>query len=162
MKKADPNSRSLPCVFCEKDCMLNEGMGKSNQDIEKQGYNKSVVIHTQGNYGSQIIDLGGILSFIICDECIIKHSPKMLYRETIRQENASEYFLNWFNSLTNDTTLSSNSCGWPWSYIKDVAPYFLENEELELNLEKYLTAANKFVRDFIKKKLQQKDNTLNE
>lgn len=143
----------MPCVFCEKDCKINDLRGApTNQKIEQSGYDRAVVIHTVGNYGSQVLD-GDTLSFVICDACVVKHSPKMLYKDNYskekEQKNAVESYIKWYKSLLQYSTSDS--------YLKDVLPYFKPLIEMGLvEPEKFLTCSHNLIRDFVKEKMQKK------
>lgn len=151
---ADPNQSMMPCIFCEKECEVNQYPHNKNADIEKTGYDRAIVVHTYGNYGSQIVD-GGLLSFVICDECFVKHSSKMLARDEKRingtltqiQVNARDYFIDWFNQILKHADEKN-------SYVKKIAPYFFNNAQLlNLNCEKYLTHHLKIIRQYARKQL---------
>ncbi len=127
--KADPNSNVMPCLLCSKECEINE-FQDSNQAIEVSGYDKTVACHTHGNWGSQVHDEFGLLSFVICDRCIIKHSEKMLFRsyydatgnKTCDGE-PSGYQVN-AREMYEKNHEAHMAKGPSECYVRDVAPYF--------------------------------------
>lgn len=77
--KADPDAKVMPCLLCG-DYREAATPIESNHEIEHVGYDRAIACHTRGNWGSRVHDDCGVLSFIICDECAIKHAEKMLFR----------------------------------------------------------------------------------
>ncbi len=118
--KADPDSKLMPCLMCGKECSINE-FCDSNQEIEKSGYDRTVACHTHGNWGSQVHDDFGVLSFVICDRCIIKHSERMLFRSYDgdgNQINARDMYKKNHEAHMKTNPPDSDA------YVRDVAPYF--------------------------------------
>lgn len=135
MPKADPDSNVMPCVICGKEFGIASPCDSAlNRQIERYGYDYSVVCHTPGNWGSQVHDDSGCLSFIICDGCIIKNSAKMLYRsyydengekiqtteETrLNQQNAREYFEEWYSRILERGAVGDSYCSRVGAYLED-------------------------------------------
>lgn len=96
MKKADPASRSIPCLMCRTEVqVLDYGREYRLRDIMLANFEGGVHCATAGNYGSQALDGDGTLHFVICDSCIIRNSERMLY-ETDEIVNAGEHYEEWF------------------------------------------------------------------
>ena len=139
MKRAEIVNKSIPCLMCEKDVP----MGHPNTtlaDIKKSNFDQGVECRTYGNYGSQVWDMSGIIYFVICDGCLVKHSSKMLVEERDDSRSAEEFaavlegknpepqykpirnardhYDEWFKWL--DEKYQDGD-----SYYDDVSPYFL-------------------------------------
>lgn len=137
MKRAELNSKSIPCLMCEQDVHMGHP-NTSLEDIEKSNFDQGVECRTYGNYGSQVWDMTGTIFFVICDGCLVKHSSKMLVKEREPQNaedfasvmkgvnpparhkpvrNARDYYDEWFKWLNEKYDDGD-------SYYDDVSPYF--------------------------------------
>ena len=147
--RAELTANEMPCLLCEK--LVSFG------DYEKEhGATLAEIIAccfdqgahcrhgwSSGNYGCQVLDSGGTMHFVICDGCLIRHSPKMLFQsrepvvgpdgkyefvdfhdggsdvkyENGPLENARDHYEKWHERLKTKY--------WPNdTYMKDVAPHF--------------------------------------
>ena len=138
MKRAELDSKTIPCLLCEQDVQM-EQPDTSLADIEKSNFDQGVECRTHGNYGSQVWDTSGVIYFVICDGCLVKHSAKMLVKESdysspaedfaiaMRGENpapkykpirnARDHYDEWFKWLNEKYEKGD-------SYYDDVSPYF--------------------------------------
>jgi len=48
---------SMNCIICNRDT--------------GDGTHKAIILETRGNYGSEILDNDGIITFSICDRCLV-------------------------------------------------------------------------------------------
>jgi len=122
--KADPDGKAMPCLLSEKSVEIMWCTNHTNQDIEKTSYDRGVECSTRGNFGSQVHDESGVLSFLICDHCVIRKSHLMIMRDFYGSNeiiNARDYFEHWKNGMLNvekDEELDS--------YLSRILPYFEE------------------------------------
>ena len=109
------DDKQVPCIICSKmverwDEREGEWIGKKWTNAPWQG----VYILTNGNYGSQVFDTAVSLQyifFVICDECIIRKSSSMLYRQKDGKViNAKEYFDKEFKHLLEDNNRNDEYC----------------------------------------------------
>ena len=142
MKRAELDSKSIPCLMCEKDVQV--GYPKTSlADIEKSNFDQGVECRTHGNYGSQVWDMSGTIFFVICDGCLVKHSAKMLVKERLPQtaedhavimggknpepryssvRNARDYYDEWYKWLDENHKKGD-------TYYDDVSPHRLETNQ---------------------------------
>lgn len=142
--------RSLPCLLCEKSVELETIPGEEptaaaivQSNFDRGAHSKHG--WTYGNYGCQVIDMSGVLHFVICDGCIIRHSGKMLYVPSlpvkdvegryvweatpgggghVKHEDgpievARDHYEKWFEWLKKKYASEPDD-----EYMKDVAPHF--------------------------------------
>jgi len=92
MKRAELDSKTIPCLLCERDVQMGTGHPDASlADIEKASFDLGVECRTYGNYGSQVWDMDGILFFVLCDECVIRHSHKMIVKERDHSQTKEEF-----------------------------------------------------------------------
>lgn len=138
MKRAEVDGKEIPCLMCEKDVSIGNP-DSTLADIEKSNFDYGVECRTYGNYGSQVWDMSGVIYFVICDGCLIKHSDKMLLKKRLPQtaeemssimqgggnpkprydpvRNARDHYDEWFKWI--DEKYDDGD-----SYYDDVSPYF--------------------------------------
>lgn len=106
--RVKPDDKTIPCLLCEKP-LEREGATRMENDWiwgDEEGRClenpcNAVSVSTDGNYGSQVLDLSGRAFFYICDGCLIRHSNKMFFIEDGSDEvqNARDYYEAWIKAL---------------------------------------------------------------
>lgn len=135
MRKVQPSDQSIPCLICEEEVDVCFHPDTNLTKIAITPFSRGVHCATHGNYGSQVHDMHGVLHFVICDRCVIRHSNKMLFTPNGRPprdhdpdlKNAQEMFINWWESL--EAEVSEEERQRSNSYYNDVRPYFEELDE---------------------------------
>lgn len=116
VKSVQPTDNKIPCIICDKIISMEYYLDSNLSLIAQTPFDRGVECRSPGNYGSQVHDLSGVLHFVICDECIIRNSHKMLLLdENDQMISARDHYDGWFKRLNLD--LQDN-------YYKDIAPYF--------------------------------------
>lgn len=153
--RLDLASTSAPCLLCEKPVEISDGPDGQRRaaDIARSNLDRGTDFHAKlftshGSYGCQVLDMSGRIHFVLCDGCIIRHSPKMVYvpYEAVRDENgqlvenelgpeggevfkhewrpamnARDHYDAWWKSLWEGKSEAEKQDD---SYYTDVAPYF--------------------------------------
>lgn len=138
---------SMPCLTCEQPVMLGQherDEGKTVADIVASNFDFGVHCSTGGNYGSQVLDMDGMLHFVLCDRCVIRHSAKMLHEpRTLRPpfsphlmveglkpdplENARDHYEKWLTQLwrpAEDEFADDGSRAVNDDYLKTISEHF--------------------------------------
>lgn len=128
--KADLDGNTLPCIICgdERGPNTYNMFNSTNREVFQNSFDRAIIIHTPGNFGSQVHDMSGYLTFIICDKCVIKKSEYMLHsnhdksdKDNFNLRNAREYFEEWRDFIRDSDNIGK-------SYRETVLSYFEEED----------------------------------
>lgn len=120
VNKVALDDTSIPCLKCDKKVDIYHNMTAA--ELPSASLNKGIEVRTFGNYGSQVHDMSGTLHFVLCDECVIRtshkmvHSPPDLYPKAA--QNGRDYFEEWREDIIRRPD--------GHQYNLDVLPYFRE------------------------------------
>jgi hypothetical protein len=142
MLRVELTDRSVPCLICEKPVELEhyEGHEPTAADIVNSNFYNGAHVRgfqcwSSGNYGCQVLDMGGTINFVLCDGCLIRHSSKMIYEDHRDRDafmhaafpvvNARDYYEDWLQRLKESHAEEPNGRRGPGErYMRDVSPHF--------------------------------------
>lgn len=95
----------FPCLICGKKLEAATSPDLNNDAIHvlnNYGVCFGIPLSTTGAYGSQILDMGPEVHFVICDICFLKRRHRVLIQDGDEIIEGATYFEDWGKAVSDD------------------------------------------------------------